>query len=115
MYSLPVRRRPQVRFSIPEPMSRELARPRLLEQLSDLNIKVAVLLAPSGYGKTMLLAQWGHQQSGNVVWLKLHQEDRDVNFFLQSLADAFQYSGLNLSYWKSGAILETSPSRALLL
>ncbi|MDV6376172.1 hypothetical protein [Deinococcus arenicola] len=72
------------------------------------------MLAPSGYGKTLLLAQWGHQQNGNVVWLKLHQEDRDVNFFLQSLADAFQYFGLNLSYWKSGAILETSPSRALL-
>ncbi|QFP78531.1 lipopolysaccharide assembly protein LapB [Deinococcus sp. AJ005] len=114
MSSLPVRRRSQVRFSVPEPMPQGLARPRLQEQLTDLTIKVAALLAPSGYGKTVLLAQWARQQNGNVIWLKLHQEDRDAHFFLQSLVDAFQYFGLNLSYWKSGAILETSPSRALL-
>lgn len=114
MSPLPARRRSQVRFSIPEPMSRELARPQLLAQLANLNIKVAVLLAPSGYGKTALLAQWARQEQGDVIWLKLHQEDRDVHFFLQSLADAFQYFGLNLLHWKSGAILDTSPSRALL-
>ncbi len=114
MSPLPARRRSQVRFSIPEPMSRELARPHLLEQLSNQSLKVAVLLAPSGYGKTVLLAQWGRQQKGDVIWLKLHQEDRDVHFFLQSLADAFHSFGLNLSYWKSGAILDASPSRALL-
>lgn len=56
------------------PLSREglLQRPRLLAQLIDgRDTPLVLLVAPAGYGKTSLLAEWAEQDSRPSTWLSL--------------------------------------------
>lgn len=49
-----------------------------------------VLLAPSGYGKTTLLAQYARNTTRTVVWLSLGPGDEDTGVFRKNLCQAFQ-------------------------
>ncbi|HAF90133.1 MAG TPA: HTH-type transcriptional regulator MalT, partial [Pseudomonas sp.] len=50
-----------------------LERPRLDEWLQRLGqVRLAVLHAASGFGKTTLAAQWARAFDGRVAWLQLH-------------------------------------------
>src|SRR3954470_20589594 len=50
-------------------------RQRLLRQLIDSNPGVVSLVAPPGYGKTTLLAQWATAQKAPVAWLTIDEQD----------------------------------------
>src|SRR3546814_4305319 len=53
-----------------------LERPRLDEwQLRLPQVRLAVLHAASGFGKTTLAAQWARAFDGRVAWLQLHASD----------------------------------------
>src|SRR3954471_12921731 len=52
-------------------------RERLLRQLLDSAPGVVSLVAPPGYGKTTLLAQWAAAQRGPVAWLTIDGHDND--------------------------------------
>jgi LuxR family transcriptional regulator, maltose regulon positive regulatory protein len=54
---------------IPKPLRFELARPRLLARLE--GAKLVALVAPSGFGKTTLLAQHARTLGARAVWLEL--------------------------------------------
>ena len=55
-----------------------LARPRLDEWFQRLGeVRLAVLHAPSGFGKTTLACQWARAFEGRVAWLQLHPGDND--------------------------------------
>jgi LuxR family transcriptional regulator, maltose regulon positive regulatory protein len=61
---------------IPKPLRFELARPRLLARLE--GAKLVALVAPSGFGKTTLLAQHARTLGARAVWLELREDDADA-------------------------------------
>lgn len=77
-----------------EPMlpARFVARPGLTAQLNAaLNVPLALLIAPAGYGKSTLLAEWlaqlRSQSSTKIAWLALDANDNDpVRFWRYVLA-----------------------------
>jgi LuxR family transcriptional regulator, maltose regulon positive regulatory protein len=91
--------------SVPRPLDFEVLRPRLLERLKmQQHCRVRVLAAPSGYGKSTLVAQAvregvlrepGAQESGTgAVWLQLVSDDADVLYLAQSLYKALRLESL---------------------
>lgn len=76
----------------PPPLQRALLpRKRLLELLdAGLERKLTLLAAPTGFGKTTLLAQWFARHPQQVVWLSLDREQNDPPRFLTYLIGAWQ-------------------------
>ncbi|GEM46915.1 BTAD domain-containing putative transcriptional regulator [Deinococcus cellulosilyticus] len=63
---------------IPRPLRFELARPHLIQKLSEtLHVTVVALLAPSGYGKSTLLAQYARSTLRPVVWVSCKEDALD--------------------------------------
>src|SRR5207247_3138417 len=50
---------------------------------------VMTICAPSGYGKTTLLAQWAARDSRPFAWLSCDERDNDPAVLLRDLAAAF--------------------------
>src|SRR5215211_78412 len=70
--------KPKLRAPLPRP--EQLVRRRLLEFLSNsLDRKVSVISAPTGYGKTTLLAHWRQIEEAEVpfAWVSLDEQDND--------------------------------------
>ena len=53
------------------------------------NSTLALITAPSGYGKTTLLCQWAHSSRFRIAWLSLDEEDNDVERALRYLVSAW--------------------------
>lgn len=95
------------------PRQRVAAVPReaLLQHLQRAaELPLALLLAPPGFGKTTLLAQW-HQRlrergDVGVAWLSLDEDDADPARFLAYLALAVQEAGLELGAPLQGQLLQ---------
>src|SRR5918992_5283595 len=71
--------RPKLRAPLPRP--EQLVRHRLLEILRNtLDFKVTILSAPTGYGKTTLLAHWRQVEEAEVpfAWVSLDEQDNDL-------------------------------------
>src|ERR1700684_4289312 len=68
-----------------------VCRPALFARLSEAG-RVAVLSAPAGSGKTVLLRSWIAEAglAERAAWVSVHGEDRDPPRFLLSLADALR-------------------------
>ena len=66
-----------------------VTRTRLVERLlaSDA-VPVVAVVAPAGYGKTTLLAQWAQRTAHRVVWVSLDQRDNDPAVLLTYVAVA---------------------------
>jgi LuxR family maltose regulon positive regulatory protein len=66
-----------------------IARPRLLRLLAaEPGPRVVSVIAPAGYGKTTLLAQWAARERRPVAWLTLGDLDNDPAVMLTYLAVA---------------------------
>jgi LuxR family transcriptional regulator, maltose regulon positive regulatory protein len=65
---------------VPRALTGELKRPHLIKQLeTSLDARAVLCLAPSGFGKTTLLAQYARKVRGRrVVWVTLYQDDADA-------------------------------------
>jgi LuxR family transcriptional regulator, maltose regulon positive regulatory protein len=91
------------RFAIPRAIPHEIERHDLLEQLTQTqSLKLVVLEASGGYGKTTLLAQWARRNTKSTVWLTLSGSDNDPRYFSESLAKAMQINlpDLELFHWQ---------------
>jgi LuxR family maltose regulon positive regulatory protein len=63
-----------------------LARNHLLRLLGETHAPVTLVVAPPGYGKTVLLAQWARRQpEGSVAWLSIDRADDDPRRFAAHL------------------------------
>src|SRR5215217_4370142 len=70
--------KPKLRAPMPRP--EHVVRRRLLDLLRNaLDFKVSVLSAPTGYGKTTLLAHWHQVEETNLpfAWVSLDEQDND--------------------------------------
>jgi LuxR family maltose regulon positive regulatory protein len=64
-------------------------RPRLVQRLLGFSSAPLVLLvAPAGYGKTTLLADWRDQDARPFAWLSVNDRDNDPAHLLASIANA---------------------------
>jgi LuxR family transcriptional regulator, maltose regulon positive regulatory protein len=64
-------------------------RARLVQRLLGFSgAPLALLVAPAGYGKTTLLAEWRDQDARSFAWLSLNDRDNDPAHFLASVARA---------------------------
>jgi DNA-binding CsgD family transcriptional regulator len=71
--------------------ARVIERPRLLSLLDEAaaDARAIGLVAPAGYGKTVLARQWGHRQE-RVVWHEANEASSDIAFFARALALALE-------------------------
>ncbi|KHM90555.1 transcriptional regulator, partial [Xanthomonas vesicatoria] len=81
----------------PLPRPAAVVREALLAALDQAQLRpLTLLLAPPGFGKTTVLAQWHARQRAHgdaVAWLSLDEEDADAARFLGHLALALQGAG----------------------
>ena len=66
-------------------------RTALLERLLATPTRLICVAAPSGYGKTTLLAQWAERRAGRVAWVSLDRRDNDPVVLLRHLATALDW------------------------
>jgi LuxR family maltose regulon positive regulatory protein len=64
-------------------------RPALIERLEMSGaVPVVAVVAPPGYGKTALLAQWAERKTRRFAWLSLDERDNDLAVLLAYIAAA---------------------------
>ncbi|HSO49248.1 MAG TPA: AAA family ATPase, partial [Acidimicrobiia bacterium] len=75
--------------------SGSVVRRKLIHRLrSARETDVIALIAPAGYGKTTLLAQWAESEAGPIAWLTLTRADNDESTLLSHLGMALSRAGL---------------------
>lgn len=76
---------------IPRRRSEILSRPRLLSILENvLDLKLLILAAPAGYGKTSLIVDFSHHTQVPVCWYALDPLDSDPKRFIAHFIAAIQ-------------------------
>ena len=61
------------------------------QRLSDAVGRVAVVMAPAGYGKTSQVATWAHSDGRPVAWATMNRCSNDPDWFLSLLLDMLQH------------------------
>jgi LuxR family transcriptional regulator, maltose regulon positive regulatory protein len=87
-------------FPLPEPKFRPpgtrpgiVARTSLVERLATARAPVITVIAPPGYGKTTLMAQWAQRLGPRVAWLSCDDADNDPVVLLSALTTALSRAG----------------------
>ncbi len=65
-----------------------VSRRRLIDRLTAVPAPIVSIVAPPGYGKSMLLAEWASEARGAVAWLTIDDFDNEPSVFLTYLAAA---------------------------
>jgi len=80
------------KLKVPPPARHLLRRDRLVDALENgvTGARLALVLAPAGYGKTTLLAGWANQTNLPVAWLTVDPDDNDPERFLRYLFTAWE-------------------------
>lgn len=86
----------ETKLRLPPPGQSELARSDLLAQLDVVSQRrLAIVAAPTGFGKSTLLAQWASRvqaQGGAVGWLSADAQDNEIGRFLRYLVAAIRHA-----------------------
>jgi LuxR family transcriptional regulator, maltose regulon positive regulatory protein len=67
-----------------------LDRPRLLAKLEDSSVRLVLLCAPSGYGKSVLIEQWARRDPRPFLTLILGDQHNDPALLVGSIVDALE-------------------------
>jgi LuxR family transcriptional regulator, maltose regulon positive regulatory protein len=79
----------KTKIMIPRRRNEVLSRPRLLSVLQNiLDVKLLILAAPAGYGKTSLLVDYAYHTKVPVCWLSLDSLDCDPQRFVAHFISA---------------------------
>jgi len=84
---------------IPQPRSKIVLRPHLIERLNEglsLGRKLTLISASAGFGKTTLVSEWIASCGKPVAWLSLDEGDNDPIRFLTYLVAALQTIAANI-------------------
>ena len=82
------------KFSAPHPCPGAVSRAMLIETARSSDCRVVGVVAPAGYGKSTLLAEWARAEDRRVAWVALDRFDDDPAVLLVSLAAAYRRAGL---------------------
>lgn len=97
----------ETKFEPSRPKIDLVDRERLLELLdAATDRKLALVVAPAGFGKSTLLCQWFEQRASNdtkMAWVSLDQNDGDASQFLSNITISLAYAGLDLGDLEIGA------------
>lgn len=94
---------------IPRRRSEILSRPRLLAALDNLlDLKLLIVAAPAGYGKTSLLVDFSHHTQIPVCWYALDSLDSDLKRFIAHFIAAIQGKFPAFGQMASAALAELS-------
>src|SRR5437762_4726762 len=64
-------------------------RPRLVRALRGAaGVPLAAIVAPAGYGKTTLLAEWAAHDERALAWVAIDEHDRGADAFLAAVESA---------------------------
>ncbi|MFC1975772.1 hypothetical protein ACFLXQ_05195 [Chloroflexota bacterium] len=114
----------QTKLYIPPIRPEFVSRPRLIEQLNKglrqsqgFGRKLTLISTPAGFGKTMLIANWGSQiadfastQFGiKLTWLSLDEADNDPTRFLSYFIAALQQVDQNIGQTAQGMLQSLQP------
>jgi LuxR family transcriptional regulator, maltose regulon positive regulatory protein len=82
---------------IPPPRPNVVVRSRLIERLNErLRVKLSLVSAPAGFGKTTLVSEWVSGCDRPTAWLSLGEEDNDPTRFLTYFVAALQTIAPNI-------------------
>ena len=91
-----------------------MPRPRLFDRLDPTTaIRLVLVSAAAGYGKTTLISSWLAEKKCPVGWLSLDENDNDPVRFLQYLIRALEPSIAGIELELPG-LLQEMPSDALM-
>jgi LuxR family maltose regulon positive regulatory protein len=76
------------KFHPPVPRSGIVVRTALTNRLATAQAPIITIVAPPGYGKTTLLAQWAERRWPRVAWISCDDADNDPVVLLSALAVA---------------------------
>ena len=81
------------KLHVPQPHVVSIPRKRLTERFEEAvssGIRLILLTAPAGFGKSTLVTHWLTHQDRPLGWLSLDKGDRQVSHFLVYLVSALQ-------------------------
>ncbi|MGD8814446.1 MAG: LuxR C-terminal-related transcriptional regulator [Anaerolineales bacterium] len=79
------------KLCIPPCRSDFVPRPHLLKLLNESkDLKLTLISAPAGFGKTTLVSMWAEQASIPIAWLSIEEQENDITRFLTYIIAAFQ-------------------------
>ena len=70
-----------------------VTRPRLIQKLNkilDPGVRIALVLAPPGFGKSSLVSEWAHTHQSEVAWFSVEESDNHPYTFWQYFMAAIQ-------------------------
>lgn len=76
------------KFHPPTPRPGIVTRAAMVDRLATARAQVVTVVAPPGYGKTTLLAQWAERAGARVAWVSCDDGDNDPVVLLSALAVA---------------------------
>ncbi len=78
----------KTKLYIPPPKPKDIHRPLLINRLNEgLDLKLSLISAPAGFGKTTLVSSWVAACKQQVAWLSLNEMDNDpINFLIYLIA-----------------------------
>ena len=83
------------KFAMPPSRPGDVDRAELLARLRGVVApKVVTIVAPAGYGKTTLMAQWANQDDRPTAWLNLGTDDNDPALLVRAMAEGLAAQGL---------------------
>lgn len=97
---------PHSRITPPQFQSILASRVSLLKELDDVGERLIYLVAPPGFGKTILASQWLHGGGSKGVWIRADQFDSEERFLLVAVA-AFRRAFPDFAQWVDESTLES--------
>jgi LuxR family transcriptional regulator, maltose regulon positive regulatory protein len=79
----------EAKLSVPQPRPGMVSRAGLIETARASGCRVVGVIAPAGYGKSTLLAEWALAEDRRVAWVSLDRFDDDPAVLLTLLASAY--------------------------
>ena len=77
----------ETKLAPPPPRAGLLPRTALLDRLSaSTNVPIVAVVAPAGYGKSTVLAQWAERDPRRFAWLSIDERDNDPAVLLSYIA-----------------------------
>jgi LuxR family maltose regulon positive regulatory protein len=84
----------EAKIHAPAPAAGAVSRTALVNRLrADLTSRAVSVVAPAGYGKTTLLAQWAARDDRRFAWISLDRRDNDPVVLLRHVAAALDELG----------------------